>query len=376
MQLHYIQYIAHNSSVLCRLTLFRCRLSACNMKTQAFWLHRVCIRFKMMAVLEGGCMMGLLQAIHRHIVVSILIAMVLGFLIGIRVDTEGLRRMVTPLSFFMVYPMMVTLNFRSLLERGNWKLQGVTQLINFVYLPLLAIVFGWVFFPDEDNYRLGILLIALLPTSGMTVSWTVMAKGNVKEAIRMIVIGLMLGGLITPLYIGAVFSEAVSVPFGSILSQIGLIVFLPMFLGFLTQRGLVAIFTEERFKTSFKPIFPIFSTLAVVVLIGIVMSLRATMLLNNPAVLPRLLIPIILGYLIMLVTIDFIGRRLFDRADRVALINGTMIRSLSLALAVALTVFAERGPAIALVIALAYVVQVQLAAWYVRRTIRLMPAST
>ncbi len=317
-----------------------------------------------------------LQAIHRHLVLSILTAMAFGFILGILIDTERLRVMVTPLSFLMVYPLMVTLNFRSLLERGNWKLQGVTQLINFVYLPLLAVVFGWIFFPQEDNYRLGILLIALLPTSGMTVSWTVMAKGNVKEAIRMIVIGLMLGGLITPLYIGAVFSEAVAVPFGSILTQIGLIVFLPMALGFLTQRLLVAKVGAEQFKTSLKPIFPIFSTLSVVVLIGIVMSLRATMLLNDPAVLPRLLIPIILGYLIMLITIDFIGRRLFERADRVALINGTMIRSLSLALAVALTVFAERGPAIALVIALAYIVQVQLAAWYVRRTIRLLPASS
>ena len=315
--------------------------------------------------------MRLLQAIHRHLVLSILTAMTLGFIIGVLIDTESFRIMVTPLSFLMVYPMMVTLNFRSLLERGNWKLQGVTQLINFVYLPLLAIVFGWLFFSQDENYRLGILLIALLPTSGMTVSWTVMAKGNVKEAIRMIVIGLILGGLITPFYIGAVFSETVAIPFGSILTQIGLIVFLPMVLGFLTQRALVAAVGAERFKTSLKPIFPLFSTLAVVILIGIVMSLRATMLLNDPAVLPRLLIPITLGYLIMLFTIDFIGRRLFNRADRVALINGTMIRSLSLALAVALTVFAERGPSIALVIALAYVVQVQLAAWYVRRTIRL-----
>lgn len=87
-----------------------------------------------------------LQAIHRHLVLSILTAMALGFILGILFDTERLRVMVTPLSFLMVYPMMVTLNFRSLLERGNWKLQGVTQLINFVYLPLLAVVFGGSFF--------------------------------------------------------------------------------------------------------------------------------------------------------------------------------------------------------------------------------------
>ncbi len=314
--------------------------------------------------------MVILKTIQKHLVVSILVGMMIGFLVGLVVDTSLLRGSVGVLTFLMVYPMMVTLNYKSILSKGNWKLQATTQMINFLYLPFLAYLFGIVFFREMINFRLGILLIALLPTSGMTVSWTVMAKGNVKEAIRMIVFGLILGGLLTPFFIRFYIGEAIHIPFFSIFNQIIWVVFVPMLLGFLTQRLLAKKFGEERFNKTIKPVFPLFSTVAVIVLITLVMSFRSRMLMANPLVLLEILIPVTLGYFIMMISVHWIGRIFFNYADRIALVNGTMIRSLSLALAIALTVFSESGPEVALIIALAYIIQVQMAAWYVRRSIK------
>ncbi len=314
--------------------------------------------------------MVILKTIQKHLVVSILVGMMMGFLVGLVVDTSLLRGSVGVLTFLMVYPMMVTLNYKSILSKGNWKLQATTQMINFLYLPFLAYLFGIVFFREMINFRLGILLIALLPTSGMTVSWTVMAKGNVKEAIRMIVFGLILGGLLTPFFIRFYIGEAIHIPFFSIFNQIIWVVFVPMLLGFLTQRLLAKKFGEERFNKTIKPVFPLFSTVAVIVLITLVMSFRSRMLMANPLVLLEILIPVTLGYFIMMISVHWIGRIFFNYADRIALVNGTMIRSLSLALAIALTVFSESGPEVALIIALAYIIQVQMAAWYVRRSIK------
>ncbi len=314
--------------------------------------------------------MQLLNAMQKHIVMSIIIGMSLGFFLGLFVETAVLRDAVPILTFFMVFPMMVTLNYKSVLSKGNWKLQAVTQAVNFIYLPFLAYLFGIVFFAEYVNFRLGILLIALLPTSGMTVSWTVMAKGNVKEAIRMIVFGLILGALLTPFYIRFYLGAAIEIPFFSIFNQIIWVVFVPMGLGFLTQRVLVNRYGNERFHSTIKPLFPRFSTLAVVVLITLVMSFRAQMLVANPGILLVILVPVTLGYLVMLISVHGIGTWLFNREDRIALINGTMIRSLSLALAIALSVFSDSGPEVALVIALAYIIQVQLAAWYVKQSIK------
>ncbi|MFP4287172.1 MAG: arsenic resistance protein [Candidatus Izemoplasmataceae bacterium] len=314
--------------------------------------------------------MKVLTWVQTHLIISILLSMILGLILGALVDTSSFRDSVTLLSFLMVYPMMVTLNFRSLKEKGNVKLQVTTQLINFIFIPALAILFGLVFFNANDNYKLGILLIALLPTSGMTVSWTVMANGNVKEAIRMIVIGLILGGLLTPLYINIFMNQEAHLPFMTIISQIGLIVFLPMFLGFITQFILIKRFGNESFNRLIKPIFPKFSTFSLIILIVLVMSLRARLILSQPSILLVILIPITLGYVVMLISIHWFAKKFFNKQDRIALINGTMIRNLSLALAIALTVFNTQGPEIALIIAVAYIIQVQLAAWYVKNEIK------
>ena len=59
---------------------------------------------------------------------------------------------------------------------------------------------------------------------------------------------------------------------------------------------------------------------------------------------------------------------LFNRENGIALVYGTVMRNLSIALAIAMTVFGEEGADIALIIAIGYIVQVQAAAWYVRLT--------
>ena len=51
------------------------------------------------------------------------------------------------------------------------------------------------------------------------------------------------------------------------------------------------------------------------------------------------------------------------------------MRNLSIALAIALGVFGTEGAEAALLIALAYVVQVQAAAWYVKLSPKLFPSS-
>ncbi|MFW6319830.1 MAG: arsenic resistance protein [Bacillota bacterium] len=314
--------------------------------------------------------MIILTYIQKHIVQSIVLGMAIGFILGALFDTSTAQSSVLFLSIMMVYPMMVTLNYRSLLSKGSIKLQVMTQVINFILLPFLAYIFGILFFRDYLSFRIAILLIALLPTSGMTVSWTVMSKGNVKEAIRMIIIGLILGGLLTPLYLNLYIGETSNVSFMAILNQIIYIIFIPMILGFLTQMIFIKKYTKPIFDLHIKQIFPKFSTLAVVTLISVVVSLRADMLLNNPEVLLIIIGPILLGYIIMFFFSHYIGTLLFSIKDRVALVNGTAIRSLSLAMAIALTVFKDIGADIALIIAVAFIIQAQLAATYAKMMIK------
>ena len=57
---------------------------------------------------------------------------------------------------------------------------------------------------------------------------------------------------------------------------------------------------------------------------------------------------------------------MFPRGDAIAMVFGVVMRDLSIALAIAMTAFGKQGLTIALLIALAYVIQIQSAVWYVR----------
>jgi predicted Na+-dependent transporter len=97
-------------------------------------------------------------------------------------------------------------------------------------------------------------------------------------------------------------------------------------------------------------------------------------ILHAPKALVKLLPPLVLMYALNFAVSTLIGRALFARGDAIALVYGTVMRNLSIALAIAIGVFREQGADAALLIALAYVVQVQAGASYGRATDRLFGA--
>lgn len=89
----------------------------------------------------------------------------------------------------------------------------------------------------------------------------------------------------------------------------------------------------------------------------------------NPLAVLSFFVPLLIIYSFNFVLSTLIGKALFSRDDAIALVYGTVMRNLSIALAIAITVFgSEQGSEIALIIAMGYIIQVQSAAWYVKLT--------
>lgn len=309
--------------------------------------------------------MTLLKFIKNHLISVIFISIILGIIVGYNFEVDWFKLLILPLTFALVYPMLVTLDFSSLTKKANYKLQITTQIINFVLFPVIAYALGYVFFKDQSFLRLGLLLISLLPTSGMTISWTVMAKGNINGAIRMVIIGLLLGAFLSPFYITFFLGAEVDVPVIDIIKQVLIVIFIPLLGAFITQKLIIKKYGQQTFKQKIKPVFPLFSTFFVVIILFVAMSLKADILVNNPSILLDIIVPLLIFYALMMSISILIARVLFNRSDGIALVNGTLIRNLSLALVIIMSAFPDAGIA-ALLIAIAYVVQVQIAAWNVK----------
>ena len=223
---------------------------------------------------------------------------------------------------------------------------------------------------------LGLLLAALVPTSGMTISWTGFAKGNLEAAVKMTVVGLILGSLATPFYVQWLLGAHVSVDTPAVMKQIAFIVFLPMLAGYATQQWLMKRYTPKVFQDIWAPRFPGLSTIGVLGIVFIAIALKARAILVAPEVLVGIAIPLALLYAIIYLLSTFTGKLFLNRGDAIALVYGTVMRNLSIALAVAMNAFGTPGSDAALVIALAYIIQVQSAAWYVKIADKIFGAAT
>lgn len=315
-------------------------------------------------------MFTILQTLTRNLIYAIPAMMVAGFVYGLWADTAWLKTAIIPFTFLMVYPMMVTLKVRKVFEGGDAKAQILTQLINFGLIPFLTFGVGLLFFRDKPYMALGLLLAGLVPTSGMTISWTGFAKGNMSAAVKMTVIGLIAGSLATPFYVQALMGTAIQMQLSAVFKQILFIVFLPMLLGYLTQRYLVKRYGQQKFQRDLGPKFPGLSTVGVLGIVFVALALKAKTIAAAPGVLLDILSPLLLLYAFNFLLSTLIGKALLPRGDAIALVYGSVMRNLSIALAIAINAFGTQGSDAALVIAMAYIIQVQSAAWYVRFTPR------
>jgi len=317
-------------------------------------------------------MWKLLTKINKNLVLAIPGVLVCGFGVGLAVDPVllgELKILIIPFTFLMVYPMMVSLNISHLFAGiKNVRLQLVTQIINFGVIPFLAYGAGVVFFPDQPYMALGLLLAAILPTSGMTISWTGFAGGNLYAAINMTIIGLTLGAILTPLYIKALLGTRIMFDYGIVVRQIMAIVFIPMFLGYLSRRLLEGKDGQKAFKEIWGPRFPPLSAIGVLAIVFLAMALKAKTVASDPALLLYILMILLFLYSLYFVVATVVGKLMFKRDDAIALVFGSAIRNLSVALAIAINVFGDSGTEAALVITVAFIVQVQAAAWYVKFT--------
>lgn len=314
-----------------------------------------------------------LQTLTRNLILVIPLSMAAGFIFGLLADARSLKALIPAYTFLMVFPMMVTLQYKKAFTKCSWLAQGTAQFTNFVVLPLIGFGLGRIFFPDQPYLSLGLLMMALIPTSGMTVSWTGFAKGNVEVAVKMMIFGLITGSLLAPFYIRLLLGADVDVDIFMVLKKVFLIVLLPMIAGFLTRQILLKKYGQKEFSERVGPAFPPFTTLGVIGMVFTAIALRADVIAARPMLLLQILVPVILFYLFILAVGVTVGRFFLNRADAIALIYGTSLRNLSISLAIAVNAFGKAGTDAALVLAAAFIVQTQVATWSTRFVDRVFP---
>jgi ACR3 family arsenite transporter len=202
---------------------------------------------------------ALVRAISRlpkRLVLLIPVSMALGLMTGLVVDLSPLKILILPITMLMVYPMLVNFKPAEALSLKDGKAVARAMAFNFVVLPAVAWSLARIFFAGDPGLFVGLVLIGLVPTSGMTISWTGFANGNVAAAVKMTVFGLLTASVLAPLYLVALAGKVVSVDVLGVAQTVLLVVFVPMVAGVLTRRVLVSRMGQAEYKSRDAPICP------------------------------------------------------------------------------------------------------------------------
>lgn len=303
------------------------------------------------------------QRLKQEIVAIVPILILVAMISGSIFELQNLKRLIPILGFLIIYPLMVNLATSSLYNRESERTILITLILNVVFVPIAGYLIGTIFFEQRSDLFLGYLIISMLPTSGgLTVLWTGITNGNVSVATKLTVFGLILGSSITPFYLSLI-KISLEVSFTSVLRQVSNIIFIPLILGQATRWYLMKTSTENEFKRCTRTLSSI-SFWSLILLIFSAVAIKAEMMLLHPYTILRVIIPLCILYLLNYLVSNLIGNLFLPREDKMALVYSTAMRSLSVALVFSLSISSEGSSDLAVLIAIAYIMQIQSATWY------------
>lgn len=207
---------------------------------------------------------------------------------------------------------------------------------------MFAYLLGRVFFRDVIDMQMGLMMLMVTPCTDWYLVFTALAKGNVALGASILPLNLLLQIVLLPVYLMLFYGGSVSIASGSVVFSIVIVLIIPFVLAFackqLERRGaLTKAVGWLRNKGDDAQL--LFLCLAVVSMF----ASESRSLFENPAMLAKMLVPLILFFTVNFVLVRFIGGRLdFSKEDIVPLNFTTLARNSPLSLAIAVAAFPDR----------------------------------
>ena len=298
--------------------------------------------------------MKVLNFIKKELPLFIILSMVAGIIKGHYYPMEFSTIICLSALLVMIYPVMINLRIEDGLSfKGAGKPILFSLLINFIISPLLAIGLTKVFFMGSENAKyiaIGLFLISLIPTSGMTLNWVHNLKANMHTGIVLVVVNIIAAFLFVPIVLPLLVNKFLGLQIDAInpmliLSKLAYVIVMPMVMGYITRLIFKALKKDDKLKAA-KPLLGGIANVGLLYVMFLIMSLRSTqVLVDHPVDTIKTIIPIFIYYLLMLAIVLPLVRKLFTKDQGFPAFFATYLRYHIISLGIALAAFTENGDA-------------------------------
>ncbi len=339
------------------------------------------------------------------------------FLDGLAIKSNDAPVVSIPIAvclFFMMYPIMVRIDFAEVLSAGknvrpvlltlfvNWGIKPFTMYgialfclgtlflgfigpdtVDLVKMPLgmnldvgaaygsgtVVLIDGvrMLEVPIWRSYLAGCILLGIAPCTAMVLVWSDLSRGNAGHTLVMVAINsltmLVLYGLLGGFLLGV---GKLPVPWQALFLSISVYVALPLVAGYLSRRWLIAARGEKWFKERFLPFLSPVTITALLVTLILLFSFKGDVILDNPLTILWIAIPLFVQTLLIFGVTFGLTRLLklrYEDAAPTALIGASNHFEVAIASATMLYGLSS-GAALATVVGV--LIEVPLMLWLVR----------
>ena len=242
-----------------------------------------------------------LSLFERYLTVWVALCMAAGVLLGKTLPglVAAVREMefgesshinvpIAVLIWLMIYPMMLKVDFASVLGVGK-RPKGllITLFVNWLVKPFSMAFLGWLFFKHiflpligeelADQYIAGVIILAAAPCTAMVFVWSYLTDGDpaytlVQVSVNDLIMLFAFAPIVTLLVSGV---SALTVPFIVLLYAVILFIVIPLGAGSLTRAWLVRARGLEWFEKKFLPALHPVSVLALLTTLVIIFAFQA-----------------------------------------------------------------------------------------------------
>lgn len=216
--------------------------------------------------------------------------------------------------FFMMYPIMVKIDFGEVVKAGrNPKPVLLTLIVNwgikpFTMLAIATLFLGGFFkelLPGTEivkdgstvelyrSYIAGAILLGIAPCTAMVLVWSYLAKGNQGHTLVMVAVNsltmLFLYGLLGGWLLGV---NKMPVPWEALLLSVGIYVALPLAAGYLSRKWIMQSKGPEWFREKFLHCLTPVSIIALLATLVLLFSFKGETILANPLTILWIAIPL------------------------------------------------------------------------------------
>lgn len=211
---------------------------------------------------------------------------------------------VAVLLFFMMYPIMVKIDFSQVVEVVKApKAVILTLVINWAIKPFTMVFFAWLFMKKifspfiapvmQDQYMAGMILLGIAPCTAMVLVWSWLSKGRMAHTLVMVAINsLTMLFLYAPLGSWLLGVAKIPVPFLTIALAVLFYVGIPLIAGYISRTQLIKHKGIEWYENVFLRYLGDLSIIALLATLIVLFMLQGQVIIQQPLIILMIAVPL------------------------------------------------------------------------------------